>query len=101
MDLCGLPDLPFNFNTPQFIHPLSGNSMEMFSEFKMDELFTGGNLRFTIPHSSLVVFYVEMPKEIDGGAELVKTKGTHKLLVTAKDLNSQNDNFLRQKDLAH
>ena len=69
--------------------------MEIFSLFKITELLNRSSLKFTIAESSLVIFYMEMPKEIHGLAELTKTKGTYKSKTNSKDLNSQNDNFLR------
>jgi hypothetical protein len=55
----------------------------------------GSNLRFTLDKSSLVIFYLEMPKEIEGLVELTKTKGTYKMKASTKDLNQGSDNFVR------
>ena len=44
---------------------------------------------------------MELPKRISAFAELSKAKGTHKTRALTKDLNFNNDNFLRQKDLSH
>lgn len=62
--------------------------MEIFSEYKISELVMGSNLRFTLEESSLVIFYMEIPKEIQGTVELTKTKGTFRVKTVTDDLNA-------------
>ena len=100
MELCGLPSFPDNLNSPQYLHPLNGESVQFLDYYKIDEAEMGEKIIFEIYENSLVTFYMEIPKDITAFAELQKAKGTHKTRAYTKDLNFKNDNFLRQKDLS-
>lgn len=102
MELCGIPGVPYYLNGPEYIHPLSGNSLQTFFKTKMSEIILGESIQFEIKENSLVNIYLEFSnKEVKAEAELSKTKGTNKLLVSSEDLNSNMDNFLKVHGFAH
>jgi hypothetical protein len=94
--LCNLPTLPSDFNGPGMINRLSGNTISLGGKYRLAELLEGAHIKFDLPESSLVTFYVEVPEGLELNAQLTKVKGTHTTTVHSKDLNAHDESFLRQ-----
>jgi hypothetical protein len=95
VELCSLPTLPDNFNGPGFIHPLSGNSIRQDTKFRLAELLEGTAVKFDLPETSLVAFYLEVPEGLRAEAEILRVKGTYITKVSSLDLNKGDETFLR------
>lgn len=75
--------------------------MQFLEDYKIDEILFGSSFDFELFERSLVIFYMQVPKEMNALAEIIKTKGTTKIKLNTKDINKKSDNFLKQKDLDH
>jgi hypothetical protein len=95
--LCNLPTLPSDFNGPGMIDRLSGNTISVGGKYRLAELLEGAYVKFDLPESSLVTFYVEVPEGLELNAQLSKVAGTHSTTVHSKDLNAHDESFLRQQ----
>jgi len=47
--LCNIPTLPADYNGPGFLHPLSGNNLQIFGKFRVTEVLEGGTVKFYLP----------------------------------------------------
>jgi hypothetical protein len=95
VELCSLPTLPDNFNGPGFIHPLSGNSIRQDTKLRLAELLEGTAVKFDLPETSLVAFYLEVPEGLRAEAEILRVQGTYITKVSSLDLNKGDETFLR------
>jgi hypothetical protein len=96
VELCSLPALPNNFNGPGFLHSLSGNGLEHTGNYKLAELLEGASLKFEIKEASTMTFYIGLPENVHGEAELERVNGTHSTRVFSEDLNKGDETFLRR-----
>ena len=99
MQLCGYTLMPEHLNSPQFMHPLNGNSFQLIGNYNLNDILFGAFFKVKIPQTSMLVFYLETPIDLKTQAELSKLKGTHKLIASSDNLNYGNDNFLHSKSL--
>ena len=95
VELCSLPTLPDNFNGPGYLHPLSGNSLQLTNKYKINEVLEGTAVKFKIFEPSLVSFYMEIPEGLKGVVQLERLKGTRQTTVKTTDLNKDDETFLR------
>lgn len=96
VELCSLPALPNNFNGPGFLHTLSGNGIETSGNYKLAELLEGATIKFEIKEASTMTFYIGLPENVHGEAELERINGTHSTRVFSEDLNKGDETFLRR-----
>jgi hypothetical protein len=72
VELCGLPALPEDFNGPGFIHPLTGNGIEIISKYRIAQVLEGTHVTFELSEASLVIFYLALPPGLKAEAALVR-----------------------------
>jgi hypothetical protein len=96
VELCNQRQLPDSFNGPGFISPLSGGTLQHFGKYRVAELLEGTSVKFDLPAASLVTFYLEVPEGLSAEASLETVQGSHQTTVTTKDLNKDDETFLRQ-----
>ena len=76
--------------------------MQNVFKVKLAEVFVGQTLYFTIDESSLINFYLELPKDVNAVVEIAKTKGTNKLKASTADLKLKDrESFLKVDDFRH
>jgi hypothetical protein len=97
VELCNQRQMPDSFNGPGFISPLSGGTLQHFGKYRVAELLEGTSVRFDLPAPSLVTFYLEVPEGLTAEAALETVQGSHQTTVTTKDLNKDDETFLRQE----
>lgn len=97
VELCNQRPLPDSFNGPGFISPLSGGTLQHFGKYRLAELLEGTSVKFDLPAPSLVTFYLEVPEGLAAEAALEVVQGAHQTTVTTKDLNKDDETFLRQE----
>ena len=95
VELCSYPSLPSDYNGPGFIHPLSGNSLEIISKYRVSQILEGAALKFELSEPSLVVFYVQLPEGMVASAILERVSGTLTTKANSNDLNKDDESFLR------
>jgi len=88
--------MPDSFNGPGFISPLSGGTLQHFGKYRLAELLEGTSVKFQLLEPSLVTFYLEVPEGLTAEASLETVEGSHQTTVTTKDLNKDDETFLRQ-----
>ncbi|CDW81429.1 laminin subunit alpha-like [Stylonychia lemnae] len=102
LELCDLPSLPRALKGPQFIHPLSGQSINHEIKVKLSDLISQDQIKFEIIEQSLVIVYAEVPKDLTTlSLMLSKDKGTFKRKVKSSDINKDADNFLKASEFKH
>lgn len=94
--MCNHRQMPDLFNGPGFISALSGNTLQHFGKYKLADVLEGTSIKFDLPLPSLVTFYFEVPEGLQAEASLETVKGTHQTVVTTKDLNKDDETFLKQ-----
>jgi hypothetical protein len=97
IELCSLPSLPVNFNAPGYIHPLSGNSMDIGAKMRLADILGGAVVAFTLEQPSLVIFYMHVPEGLKADVELLRVEGTYVTKVSSDDLNKEDESFLKQE----
>ena len=100
LELCPYPLFPQNLNSPSLLHPLTGNSLNSIFKVKLSEIMLDPSLYFTLQEPSLMIVYVELPKEVKAVMEISKLKGTTKLRVSTEDLEvlkSKKETFVRSQ----
>ena len=97
VELCSLPALPEDFNGPGFLHPLSGNSLQLVSKYRLAQVLEGTAVKFELLEASLVTFYLALPQGLKAEAALVRLQGTRTTRVSTADLNKDDESFLRQE----
>jgi len=101
IEVCDLPTLPLDYNSPAFLHPLSGWNLNIVERYKISELFYDNAVKFTVAKDSLLNFVLIVPADIEVAAELTKAKTQLKIKSTSSKLNEFNENFLKEKKLLH
>jgi hypothetical protein len=96
IELCSIPTLPDNFNGAGFIHPISGNTMQHSSKYRLSELLEGNSIKFDLPHASYVQLYLELPEGIKAEAQIQRVRGTYARDFDSDDLNKDDESFLRR-----
>jgi len=97
VELCSLPALPDDFNGPGFIHPLSGQALEVVSKYRLAQVLEGTAIKFELAEPSLVTFYLALPAGLKAEAVLVRLQGTRTTRVSTDDLNKDDESFLRRE----
>lgn len=102
LEMCDIASMPRYLAGPMFIHPLSGQSLNHEMKVKLSDLLSQDQMRFTLIETSLVIIYVEVPKDlVNLNMMLSKDIGTFKRKVRSTDLNKDLDNFLKSSDYKH
>jgi hypothetical protein len=66
----------------------------------MPDFMFSNSFEFTIVHQSLVIFYIQLPRDLSGKVEIAKDKGAFRMAVSSDDLNLDTETFLHTKGLA-
>ena len=48
MEFCGLPTSPRTLNWPEYLHPLSGNTVQTILNLKTSDFITGDSIQFEL-----------------------------------------------------
>jgi hypothetical protein len=65
MQICNLAELPDQFNGPEYISPLSGNSMRHIINIKKDQVTDQHVTTFELYETSIVNIYLETEPDLD------------------------------------